>query len=107
MRTENLIILASGDMSQATLTSSSVPCVWMEDCCVQSVYTGAPNGSLKLQVTCDGTNWTDLSSPAAVSIAAAGSCIFQLSNIGYTGLRAVYTKSSGTGSLTIVANAKG
>lgn len=101
----NKIILSAGDMSQATLTSTSIPLEQMFGCSIQATFTGAPVGSLKLQVSNDQVSWCDLPSPTAIS--AAGCAMFNVSDTMYLFIRAVYTKTSGTGSLTIGAVGKG
>jgi len=89
---------------------------------IQLVFTGSPVGTLKLQVSndpgkpdagseaqkyADVTNWTDLGN-SSQAISASGDHVWTVENAGYTWVRAVYTATSGTGTLTHArANTKG
>jgi len=101
----NTRAIDAGDMSSATLTSAWLPLANVTNVCVQAVYTGSPNGTLKLQASNDASNATDISGKT-IAIAAAGNGILELTSAGYAYLRVVYTKSSGTGSLTVTVNGK-
>lgn len=65
---------------------------------IQVVYTGTPNGSIKLQVSNDELNWEDLPSTTA-AITTAGATLFNVSNAHYGFVRVIYTRTSSTGSL--------
>ena len=81
---------------------------------VQIVATGAPVGVAKIQVSNDEaisipnqfvpTNWNDLSG-VTVNVTAAGAFLIPKFDVCYNYVRIVYTKTSGTGSIT--ANVKG
>ena len=107
MRVSNEVLLSAGDMSQATLTSTALNINQVAMMAIQAVFTGAPVGSLKFQASLDNVTFTDLASPSAVAISAAGSSIVNIPDTAYNYIRCVYTKTSGTGALTIVANTKG
>lgn len=81
---------------------------------IQLVFSGTPNGSFKLQCsnepgrpsatqeserTSNITNWTDITG-SSQSISAAGDHSWDGQNAGYLWVRVVYTRNSGTGSLT-------
>ncbi len=107
----NETLLSAGDMSQATLTSSVAQLTHMAMASVQAVFTGSPVGAIKLQATCSSpvtssSAWTDIADSSA-NISAAGSVLWDIQDIGFSALRCVYTKTSGTGSLSIIANCKG
>jgi hypothetical protein len=107
MRTiNNTTLMSAGDMSQATLTSGVLDISSMFACCIQAQWTGAPVGVLKLQVSNDGILWEDLSG-AFTNISGAGHTTYNVVDMGYPKIRALYTKTSGTGSLSMTANAKG
>lgn len=86
---------------------------------IQAVFTGAPVGTLKLQVSNDAVpyaptgdpasnvvNWVDYTgSNSAVN--GAGNFMWIVSNGGYRWVRVVYTVSSGTGSMSILYSGKG
>lgn len=77
--------------------------------CIQAVITGTPTGSFKLQASADPcsqgslstpltgqapTNWTDISN-SSQSVSAAGTVIFNVSDVHYNWVRVVYTDTSG------------
>lgn len=111
--TRNKILLTAGDMT-TTLTTAPFKMENIAKAAIQAVYTGSPVGVFKIQASCDlgtdsqgvssATNWTDLAS-ATTNISAAGNLVVNLeSSVRY--IRAVYTPTSGSGSLTITANGK-
>ncbi len=106
IRPKQYAILTAGDMSQATLTSSSVDMTEFALGAIQAVFTGAPVGTFKLQISNDGTTFSDYTGSSA-AISAAGDFIWNLVDAGYLSVRLVYTKTSGTGSVTAKAVAKG
>lgn len=81
---------------------------------IQLKYTGSPAGTFKLQASNDPgrinssdasnqapiSNWTDVAD-SAITISAAGDCMYTVENAGYNWVRVVYTASSGSGSLTV------
>ena len=95
---------------------------------IQAIWTGAPVGSLKLQVSNDdvpsapvgnatpGTaqanvssnvvNWTDYTG-STTAVSGPGDFMWIVSDGGYKWVRVVYTATSGTGSLTVEYNGKG
>jgi len=84
---------------------------------IQAIYTGAPTGSLYLELSDQiigpsadpntaVTQWSVYSS-SAQAISAAGDFLFNISNMGYKWLRLTYVPSGGTGSLNATANVKG
>lgn len=115
-------------MSQASLTSSVTDIRWLDDVGLQLVWTGSPTGSFAVQVSADynpggqsGTianagNWTPLTltyfngstNVTATSVpTSVGSPIYlDLSLLSAPYIRLVYTKVSGTGTLTSTITAK-
>jgi len=89
---------------------------------IQLVFTGAPVGTFKLQCSNDAgkpnaeskaeqsasvVNWTDIASSSS-AISVAGNITWNAENVGYLWVRVVYTRTSGTGSVTVAnANMKG
>ena len=105
--------------------SADLPAIWLGHICnlsVQLVWTGSPVGSFKLQASNDAgspnagndpllaqnvTNWTDIDG-SAVSVSVAGNIMWNYQNCGYNFIRVVWTRTSGTGSLTVARiNTKG
>lgn len=111
MRVQDCTIISAGNMASATLTSSSHDISQMYGYAIHAVFTGSPVGTIAVQGTCDDVNvvasptWTTVSSG---SIAAAGDILFNITGMAsYIYVRVVYTKGSGTGSLTVKLSAKG
>lgn len=117
MRVSNDVIIDAGDMS-GDLTSSVISLDQVYGYSVQAVFTGSPNGTLKLQCSDDPgsaeraplgsgvTNWTDITG-ATFSITGAGDATFNVNLAFYKWARLVYTRTSGSGSLTARCNTKG
>jgi hypothetical protein len=106
MKVQHLTLLTAGDMSQATLTTASQQVDLAFGFSVQAIATGAPVGALKLQISLDGTNFVDYPS-SSQAVSAAGSFIWNVADVMFRYFRVVYTKTSGTGSLTILEMYKG
>lgn len=105
-------ILDAGSMG-ADIESDEVLIDQIYGFAIQAVYTGTPNGTLKVQASCDDVktssdvvNWIDVSG-ATATITAAGSVIVQVSYAFYKWFKVVFVRTSGTGSLTITYNGKG
>lgn len=122
MRVNNVAIFTNGDMSLGSLTSQAFSLFQVYIWNAQFVFTGAPVGTLSVQVSSDPgmdtagfppqpTHWTTLTQPAPntlpVAIAAAGDADINSDPAGYNWVRFVYTKTSGTGSLNGRLNTKG
>lgn len=116
MRTYDYQIMTAGDLSTATLDSNVPNVDFMLGCAIQCIFIGNATGNLTLQGSCDPitdqqlqagttvTNWTDITTSA---LAAPGTVMFNVSDIGYKWLRIHYAKTGGTGSITINVHAKG
>lgn len=111
MLVNNVALTLSGtDMSAASITSNAINMSKVINIAIQVVFTGSPVGEWKLQGTCDPqsglgnqisvTNWTDIAN-SAQSISAAGNVGWNLSMQGWSAIRVVYTKTSGTGTVTV------
>lgn len=117
MRVTNEVIFSNGNMS-GSLTSVAYPISSVVGWAAQFVYTGSPNGTLKVQISCDAdaplnsttasrpTNWSDLGG-SSVTIAAAGDNAYNVDLSYYNWIRFVYTASSGSGTINGRANLKG
>jgi hypothetical protein len=107
-----------------TLNSSAISLKGIYGYAVQVVWTGTPNGSLKLQASSDAagdqasplnltntvTNWSDVAN-SSTAITAAGNYMWNVSEVMYNWVRVVYTDSSGGSSTAVITvsqiNAKG
>ena len=103
---DDVAVNNSGDMSVAVLTTEPVVLDHIQVCAIQAVFTGAPVGALKLQANVGGPTWTDVDGSTA-AVAAAGNFMWNLSAAGFNSVRVVYTKTSGTGTMTVRVNGKG
>ncbi len=115
MRIHNCpLTLSSTNMATASITSDGIWLGNISDFSIQVVFTGSPVGTFKLQASNDMgnedkgnggwssalvTHWTDLDSGVAVS--AAGNVMFNYRGSGFRYVRLVYTKDSGTGTITV------
>ena len=92
-------MISSGDMSQASISSSALDIREAHHVAVQAVWTGSsPVGTLSVQGSIDGSTYTEVQSASAVS-GNSGSLLINLSNVAYSNLKLVYTKTSGTGTI--------
>ena len=104
---QGLKIITAGDMSQASVTSSVFDVEHTPIVSVECSWTGtAPVGTLQLQGSISGVNYFNVGSSVAVS-GNTGCVQLADANAGYLFARVVFTKTSGTGTLTAFADAKG
>lgn len=113
----NRSIITSGDMS-GSINSSPQELAFSCAYAIQGVFTGSPVGTFKLQESVDPvtsgiplpspTNWTDVDGSSR-AISAAGDIMWNYNGgiTGATWVRAVYTRTSGTGTLNMRINTKG
>lgn len=106
----------------ASFTSKPIYLGHISDYSIQLIFTGSPVGSFSLQVSNDAgrisanseanqyagvSNWTDLMG-SSQSITASGDHTWVAKGAGYLWVRVVYTRVSGSGTLTSArANLKG
>ncbi len=116
MRTNNDSIVSAGDMS-ASINSDSTYLDQVVLASIQAVWSGAPVGTIKVQLSNDVgadlngngsvSNWTDVSGSSVSTGGSANSYIWELPNIGARWVRLVYTRVSGTGTLNARRTIKG
>jgi len=99
------VLVDAGSMA-GNITSSSQQLTNIFGYSVQAVYTGSPVGTIKLQASLDRTTWNDVSN-SSTAISAAGSTLWNISDVQYPYLRVVYTRDSGSGVLTVKFFGKG
>ena len=97
--------LTGGDMS-GNVTSSAVQLDYTVGYSIQAAFTGTPSGSLKLQASVDGTNYSDITD-TSTTIAAAGSFLWNVADPNYDYVRLVYTRTGSTGVLSATIFSKG
>jgi hypothetical protein len=90
-----------------TANGTAIPTYLVYGASCQAVATGTIAGTLKLQVSNDPasgnvtpTNWTDLSGATVPITGTAGTFLIPYQQLCYQWVRAVFTASGGTGTLT-------
>jgi hypothetical protein len=100
--------ISAGDMSLTELVSSVVAIEQIDNVAVQLTWTGNAVGVYAAQVSNDRSGWSALDTSGAPSIAGtAGTIMLDLNLTSAPYLRVVYTKTSGTGALTVIVSGKG
>lgn len=116
MRIQNENLTLDGTDMQSSIVSDPVWLAHIVNFSVQAVYTGSPNGTLKLQGSNDQgakdglssqvsiSNWSDISG-ASESVTGAGNVLFNVENAGYRWFRLVWTDSA-SGSPSTLTSAR-
>lgn len=109
MRKNNLatyVSLAAGDMS-GNLTSASTDIRWLDNIVMYLSFVGTPTGTFAVEVSPDQTNWFPLALvPAPIASGAGGNHRIELNQLSDPYIRATYTRTSGSGTLTVVIAGK-
>lgn len=115
LNNENLLDDSGAVSLGADATLKPVWLGYVVNSAIQLVFTGSPTGTFKLQGSNDAgsitsaadaqqysgvTNWTDVAD-SEFAVSAAGDVMWDMQNIGFAWVRVVYTRSSGTGSITV------
>lgn len=119
MRFTEVKILTNADMSQASIHSNGVQLQQGVNLSIQAVWTGAPVGTLIVQVSDDivapspgadpaanVVNWSKYTGSDA-TVNGAGDIMWVDRNSGYQWIRILYAKISGTGTLNATFSGKG
>src|SRR4051812_6788350 len=116
MKQNTITLLTNAVMTGTTeVDSPTIPCDQLWGFAIQAVWTGTPNGTLKLQASCDAplltsqtsngtsnvTNWTDIADSSVVIAGAAGNYMWNVTVAGYRFVRLVYVNTSSTGVLNV------
>lgn len=104
MRKFDLKTLATLSLA-ATGNSDPIQFNEMLVCSIQTVWTGSPGGSLKLQISNDKVTWSDYTG-SSTAVSATGDFTWNISGLASPWVRLAYTRTSGTGSATITASMK-
>jgi hypothetical protein len=112
MRSVNYKAINAGDVSLTSVASSAIDSQNLLSFSAQAVVTGSsPVGVVKLQASNDfpvagdlspftPTNWSDVAN-VTVAVTDAGVFLIPKTEICYQWVRFVYTKTSGTGAVTV------
>ena len=116
MRTNNDIIV-NGEDASASITSEPYSLQNMIGFSITASFVGGtPAGTIKLQISNDRADngappstWVDLLKPtdSSTAISAAGNVVWNYQNAFYRWVRVVWTRTGGSSTLTVTANAKG
>ena len=103
------VILFSGESMGASFNSSAIDILHYKCYSASLIYTGSPVGTIKIQISNDTDspqNWSDVDN-SSLAISAAGSVTYEITDACSTFLRFVYTRTSGSGSMSGNLTAKG
>jgi hypothetical protein len=110
---ESVYIVKDGDMNLASIVSDPIGLDHQVMGAVQAVFTGSPVGTLTLEATLFNYKsttvtavWTTITG-SSVAVTAAGDEMYNLTQLPYKAVRLRYTKTSGTGTLNVLAGGKG
>lgn len=95
-------------MSLASTTSSTTTVGYLDNVGVLLSWTGtSPVGAITFDVSNDNSNWVSLDFGSVIAISGnTGSHVISINQLPFIYIRAKYTKTSGTGTLTASLNAK-
>jgi hypothetical protein len=106
-------IITAGNMSASSITSLATNIQYLDNICLEMVFTGSPTGTFSVQGSVDYQqdangnvtntgNWVPITlSPAPVASGSAGSILIDMNQLSFPYIRVVYTRTSGSGSLTV------
>lgn len=101
----NTKILDASSMA-ANVTSAWVDLSRVDVYSLTAKWTGSPVGTFKLQFSLDESDPRDIPE-TIISVNGADVASFTEANAAYDKVRAVYTRTSGSGNLTVQINGKG
>lgn len=110
-------LITAGDMSAASLTSPVTNIQFLDNIGIQLSWTGSPVGTFTVQVSADynqdslgnvlaAGHWVTLTLPTSPTTASGSPIYLDLNQLSAPWIRVVYTKTSGTGSLSAFITAK-
>lgn len=101
------IPLIVNESMATSITSPSIEIQWLDNVCVQLVWTGTPTGTFSVEGSLDQVSWAALILNPTISAAgSADNALIDLNQLSFPYIRVVYTASSGTGTLNALLGAK-
>lgn len=96
-------IISSGTMTGTSVINSEViSIINLDNISLQFDWTGTPNGSFDVQVSNDNVTFHSLNIPGVPSaVGVAGGFIINITQLSQPYIKAVYTNTSGTGTLNV------
>lgn len=123
MKCNTIQMITNGSMTgTAEIDSSPIPLEQIYGFAIQAIWTGTPNGTIKLQASSDApsretqqsnggpdtvTNWTDVANSSVSITGSAGNYMWNFNGAFYRYVRVVYVNSSSTGTLNVEMCVKG
>ena len=102
----NVAIVTGGDMS-GNVTSAVTDVRWLDNLVMYLIFTGTPTGVFAVEVSPDQQNWFPLALvPSPIASGSAGNHRIELNQLSDPYIRAKYTATSGSGSLTATISGK-
>lgn len=103
----SLVLFSAGDMS-GNLTSSSISTKFLDNIGLLVEWTGsAPVGALTVEVQNGQSGWSALDFGSVITVSgASGNLNININETPFEALRVKYTRTSGTGALTVTLAAK-
>lgn len=101
-------LLSAGSMT-GTTTIKSLPLdlLKLTGAALQASWTGTPTGTLSVEGSIDGINYSDIGASIPTQPAgAAGSVLLNLVDLQFRYARMSYTNATGSGGLTVMGEAK-
>lgn len=110
-------VLVNAVTTAADITSNPFRLKFMDRAGIQCVWTGTTNGAVTLQyssdighedgLTTDGiTNWSTVTGSSIATGGAAGTGFYDITTAAKW-VRVIYTRTNGTGLMTVTVNSKG
>ena len=105
-------IILSGQSMAASFESDQINILYFKNYSLQYTFSGSPADTVKIQVSNDemgvtsaSSSWDDLDG-SSYAISAAGTLTQNANEQNYGKIKVVYTRTSGTGSMTVKLVAK-
>jgi len=95
--------LASAASMASSITGDVFDVSMFSNWSVQFIWTGSPVGTIQVEATVDGSQYTPIVGSAQATGASTGSHTVNFGGSGFFKIRPTFTRTSGSGSLTIVA----
>jgi len=93
--------------TSTSIVGYEIDLYWVYVWAVQFIWDGTTNGTVKIQGTVDGETWNDIAGTSFPTGGAPGGYFFNASAlVGYMGIRPVYTRTSGSGTLSCFISGK-
>lgn len=112
------LIVTNGNMASASITSSATNIQYLDNVCIELIFTGTPTGAFEVQGSVDyqqdangnitnAGHWVPITLPSSpVASGVAGTILIDMNQLSFPYIRVVYTRTSGSGTLNAYIGAK-